>query len=290
MAGWTAALLAIVLGRLVSHGDWHSISLDVQDLRTACTAQVQQALGHQFALIPREARQGKAHLDFMHAQADQLLERAGSGGGALVDLCFIDGDHSFQAVQRDYLSIKERCRVLVFHDIVAPEVPGVAKLWQMLKLSSEEEGMQWHEFLQQPAGSSLHFDAHGQRHGYLGIGILVRHGKRHSSGPVSQDAGLRAYLSQTYREHTPLAASTTGGAARVGLRARGAQHHKPPLSRAVREVVGGWGQRAAADAGRRMCGRRAAECCAALQASYSRRSFLFPLRLLCTAQHPACLF
>ena len=202
-AGWTAALLAIVLGRLVSHGDWHSISLDVQDLRTACTAQVQQALGHQFALIPREARQGKAHLDFMHAQADQLLERAGSGGGALVDLCFIDGDHSFQAVQRDYLSIKERCRVLVFHDIVAPEVPGVARLWQMLKLSSEEEGMQWHEFLQQPAGSSLHFDAHGQRHGYLGIGILVRHGKRHSSGPVSQDAGLRAYLSQTYREHTP---------------------------------------------------------------------------------------
>jgi hypothetical protein len=84
------------------------------------------------------------------------------------DLALIDGDHSEQAVRRDWESIRPHARVVAFHDIVDSLSPGVATVWAEVR---EHHGREYdfHEFTRQ-------YDPILQREGrsFLGIGVAVR--------------------------------------------------------------------------------------------------------------------
>jgi cephalosporin hydroxylase len=82
-----------------------------------------------------------------------------------IDFVFIDGDHTFEGVQNDYIIFKHKfdTKHLVFHDIVNCVVPGVEQTWQMVK----ESGMfATEEFVQQ-------YESVGGQ-SYLGIGHATR--------------------------------------------------------------------------------------------------------------------
>lgn len=44
-------------------------------------------------------------------------------------LAFIDGDHTYQGVNRDWETIRDKADMIVFHDICSDVCPGVAQLW-----------------------------------------------------------------------------------------------------------------------------------------------------------------
>ena len=81
-------------------------------------------------------------------------------------LAFIDGDHSYEGVRRDYLLMRERAKVLVFHDVASSSVPGVGRLWREVK---SEGDFEIHEFIQQ------YPDVRARGGGrFFGIGVAVR--------------------------------------------------------------------------------------------------------------------
>lgn len=101
-SGWTATIVAALLRK--SAGETEQVistSLDVGDIRTRCTRHVQAAIGHGFGLVPLRIARGHpsngstAHADFMRGEVARLV-----GVGGVVDLCFIDADHSFAGVQQ----------------------------------------------------------------------------------------------------------------------------------------------------------------------------------------------
>jgi hypothetical protein len=53
--------------------------------------------------------------------------------GEPFDLVLIDGDHSEEGCRRDFETVLDRARIIVFHDIVSEQVPGVAKVWQHVR-------------------------------------------------------------------------------------------------------------------------------------------------------------
>jgi cephalosporin hydroxylase len=79
----------------------------------------------------------KLHLIQSHSQSqstkyqvEKLLE------GSLLDFLFIDGDHRYEAVKRDYEMYRPLVRkggVIALHDIGYAEEGGVHKLWDELK-------------------------------------------------------------------------------------------------------------------------------------------------------------
>ena len=146
---------------------FRSLSLDIRDLRTCCTRRIQESvLGHGFMLIPARLlpiSAAKAHASFAREQAAHL------GKNGIIDLCFIDGDHSFEAVRRDYESLRGVCNALMFHDIVDRAVPGVPRFWHALKRAHADAKV-W-EFVEQPPPRVT---LAPNRLGLLGIGIMRR--------------------------------------------------------------------------------------------------------------------
>ena len=59
------------------------------------------------------------------------------------DVAFIDGDHSYDAVRRDYETIRPISDVLTFHDINDQWCPGVVQLWNEIKNENCYE-FTWH--------------------------------------------------------------------------------------------------------------------------------------------------
>ncbi len=83
------------------------------------------------------------------------------------DLCFIDGDHSYEGVLNDYNLFKDKCKIYVFHDIVNEVCPGVIKLWNELKKNNEDK-FNFYEFVEQ-------YDdvLKATNKKYLGIGVAI---------------------------------------------------------------------------------------------------------------------
>ncbi len=49
------------------------------------------------------------------------------------DLVFIDGDHSYEGVEKDFLTYGAMGKIIAFHDIVNDGTPGVKQFWDELK-------------------------------------------------------------------------------------------------------------------------------------------------------------
>ena len=74
------------------------------------------------------------------------------------DLCFIDGDHSYEWVKRDFENIGKNAKYCMFHDIQDSwiENNGAERFWNEIKTTNDKE------FLYHPEGDK-----------YFGIGIKI---------------------------------------------------------------------------------------------------------------------
>ena len=74
------------------------------------------------------------------------------------DLCFIDGDHSYEWVKKDFDNVGKSAKYCMFHDIqdLWIENNGAKRLWNEVKSTGDKE------FLYQPEGEE-----------YFGIGIKI---------------------------------------------------------------------------------------------------------------------
>lgn len=88
--------------------------------------------------------------------------------GEVFDLCMIDADHSYDAVQADYEMVGARARLCMFHDIndqFVEEFPGnaggVPRFWRELKA-------------RRPAPTLHEFCCHTEGRSVMGIGVVER--------------------------------------------------------------------------------------------------------------------
>jgi cephalosporin hydroxylase len=83
------------------------------------------------------------------------------------DLVLIDGDHSEEGCRQDFETVRDRARIVAFHDIVSDPVPGVGRVWRTVKDTYADryeflEFTQQYPELQEQAGVP-----------YFGIGVAV---------------------------------------------------------------------------------------------------------------------
>ncbi|GEB80104.1 hypothetical protein DDE01_15190 [Desulfovibrio desulfuricans] len=86
----------------------------------------------------------------------------------VIDLAFIDGDHSFDAVRSDFALLHGKARLIGFHDIVNDDAPGCPEAWQSIRFEHARDYV-FMEFTEQ------YFDT--VRHNgmtFLGIGLAIR--------------------------------------------------------------------------------------------------------------------
>jgi hypothetical protein len=65
------------------------------------------------------------------SQSDEFRDFVRAGDP--FDLVLIDADHSEDGVRSDFETVREHARIIVFHDIVSEQVPGVAKVWSEVR-------------------------------------------------------------------------------------------------------------------------------------------------------------
>jgi hypothetical protein len=89
-------------------------------------------------------------------------ETSDSLKGGRADLLFIDGDHSYDWVKRDYHNVGRNSGIVVLHDIFSPakSCKGVVKFWDELKKANEGKTIKEFDYCS------------GGRN--LGIGVIVQ--------------------------------------------------------------------------------------------------------------------
>ncbi|MDC0357565.1 class I SAM-dependent methyltransferase [Oligoflexia bacterium] len=87
--------------------------------------------------------------------------------GACFDLCFIDGDHSYQSVKGDFDNVGQYANVCVLHDINEELCPDVGVFWKELK-DLKNSSWKASEILDHSEGAQV-----------MGIGILERKNEGH---------------------------------------------------------------------------------------------------------------
>lgn len=83
------------------------------------------------------------------------------------DLALIDGDHSYDGVLNDFRLMRERSRIMVFHDVNSRVCPGVVQFWRALQAFWSMPGFEISEFLDT-------YDDTPVAGPYLGIGVVEK--------------------------------------------------------------------------------------------------------------------
>jgi len=99
-------------------------------------------------------------LDFIssHCELDYFCTSEGVGEDEEFDLCFIDGEHTYDWVKRDWKGVGLKSKIVAFHDINHEALPGVVGGWT--EISRELPSL---EIAHPPLG-------------VMGIGIVINRG------------------------------------------------------------------------------------------------------------------
>ena len=81
------------------------------------------------------------------------------------DLAFIDGSHVYGSVTSDFYNIKDKAKIIVFHDIVSDKTKGVVQAYNEIK-EKYKDTYTFHEFTDQYEDDSIRFKL-------MGIGVMV---------------------------------------------------------------------------------------------------------------------
>lgn len=84
------------------------------------------------------------------------------------DLVLIDGDHDEILCRNDFKTVKDKANIIVFHDIVNVECPGVVKVWNEVKEKYAEK----YKFFEYTDQYKSVYQRTQQK--FLGIGMAVR--------------------------------------------------------------------------------------------------------------------
>ena len=140
--GWTIAIVAAYLKRFGLQ------RVDSVDVFALCT-QATRDLWREYDLP----------ITYVLCPAHEILERV----GAAYDFAFIDANHEYESVKRDFFAYAPLARMVGFHDIHDHHCPGVVRWWKELRAMHPE--CVFNEFTEHPNGWDL-----------MGIGVVERAG------------------------------------------------------------------------------------------------------------------
>lgn len=104
------------------------------------------------------------HISFLKADTTSDLFKRFVKNHSGFDLVLIDGDHSDAGCRNDFEIVKDKAKILAFHDIEPNAAPGVAKIWNEFKEAKKSDYL-FFEFRDQYESVS------GK---WLGIGLAVK--------------------------------------------------------------------------------------------------------------------
>ena len=176
--GWTCAVVAAFMIRMVGRGHFVGAAVDVTKMRISrATLGLLERLDVTF--VYRGNLPGWIK--------EQSTRQVGfQNRSAILDLCFIDGEHRFDAVRADYDSLARHCRFIMLHDIVDVRTielqkrqggGGVASMWHALVSSVHPSRLA--TFTMQP---------HGVLASAFGIGIVSPHNGTGTAEPDDVEA------------------------------------------------------------------------------------------------------
>ena len=148
--GWTAAFITSYLRRFSPQSVIRGIGLDISFHQVSVATQSLLDANK----VDLQLRRKPPHL----ATAEHI------------DLCFIDGDHSYAGVYKDYKEFHDKCRLFMFHDVadfdsaIIDPAGGTPRFWADITANAESPGS-YREYFHTPGA----FPA------TLGIGIILRH-------------------------------------------------------------------------------------------------------------------
>lgn len=97
----------------------------------------------------------------------QVFGTSDSLKGTVSDLCFIDGDHNYEWVERDYQNVGRFAKLCMFHDIIDG--------WVADQLSDGGSIQQWAELKEKfPKRRFYEFTYHPTNAKYFGLGIMIK--------------------------------------------------------------------------------------------------------------------
>lgn len=157
-SAWTTVLMSAHLSRFVPEGAFRGFAVDITARRISKTThamltQLDVSFVYRDGLI-------------MHSLHKSRGTRHQNHPPRLLDLCFVDGSHSYSGVRKDYDELASHCRFMMFHDVVdfdsfALEGRGIPGFWAHLKANVDRGRVR--EFIQQEAVFPTAF----------GIGLLL---------------------------------------------------------------------------------------------------------------------
>jgi hypothetical protein len=153
--GWTAAITAAYVRRMTGRASrFEGFAVDItQGHITNATFETLTSLGVSFH------KPG----DFERSTRAWSAEVARTGG-AQASLCFIDGDHSYTGVRKDYVRLAPLCRFVMLHDIMDARIlshnkrtgGGVPGFWATIGASERTNSTRYRQFVMR-SGSGLFF-------------------------------------------------------------------------------------------------------------------------------------
>ena len=186
--GWTTCLVAAFVRRMTGrarHFEGYAVDVTQQHITPAT-----RSLFAQLNVVFHTPGTIAAQLERWTAHWTSAPGVGQGGGGDTVhgithrrppsNLCFIDGDHSFKGVHRDYVLYAPLCRVVMLHDIIDYRVfkhhkGGVPGFWALLMQVQRANASSTCHSPGSPRAHGLlrQFTKRRGRGFYFGLGLLV---------------------------------------------------------------------------------------------------------------------